>query len=232
MYGYIYKTENKITGEIYIGKKKSSKFQDNLIASMICQLDNESDLNAAEIKQIKMYKDLYKDKCLNQAEGGLGGNTFKYASETDKENFSKTMTEVNSSRCKSEEFRKQASDRMREKYKDPLERLKQSEKIRKAWDDENLRKDQSDILKKYYSENPKDNSYMNKKCGMELNGKNIEFDSRKELKKYLKEEYNVTFSNPKIKELIETEASYNPFHKNKSNCQSLIGMKLYNLKKV
>lgn len=251
MYGYIYKTENKSTGKVYIGKKTSSIFnpnyhgsgkyikedikkygKDNFITTLLCSAESEDELNKSEINHIAMYKDLLGDTCINQAIGGTGGDSFKYANNNIKDDFIKIMTDINNSRCKSDEFRKQASERLKKKYEDPKEREKQSEKIKESWSSEILRHEQSIRLKNYYKNNPKDNSYNNKKCAIELNGIMKEFDSRKDLKNYLKSEYNVYFTNPEIKKMIDSNEIFNPTNRRKEEFFKISGMKLFNLDKV
>ena len=251
MYGYIYKTENMITHDIYIGKKALPNFRktyhgagkrikkdiekygkENFSTEMICEAENSEELNALEIENIEKYKLQYGDQCINSAKGGDGGNTLQYASDEKKDKFRKTMTEINQKRCRSEEFRQKTGERMKKKYEDPEERKKHSDKIKQSWSNTSLREEQSKRLKEYYKDHPKDCSFNNKRCTMELNGEVMEFDSRKELKKFLKDEYGVTFANPAIKEMLESGKPYRPFHKNKSGLSKLSGMILHNSNEV
>lgn len=243
MYGYIYKTKNKITKEVYIGQKKSNVFVEsyygsgkyikenlkkygkaNFKVTMLAKADSREELNELEIRYIKKYKDKNHKLCINQAYGGIGGNTFEYATDTDKKDFKDKMTHINQKRCRSQEFKNQTSKRMKKLYSNKSERVKQSERIRKAWSNQDLRSEQSKKLKEYYKNNKKDNSYNNKKCSFELDGNIIIFDSVEKLKSYIKTRYDVQFSNPAFKKMMENETPYIPFHRKKEKLLKLEGM--------
>lgn len=243
MYGYIYKTENKITHEIYIGQKKSKKFiksyygsgkhikknleiygKKNFIVELLETADDECELNELEVKYIQKYKNEYMDRCINQAHGGKGGNVFEYASNDEIDKFKNKMTKINKKRCNDENFKKQTSERMHKKYSNLKEREKQSIKIKKSWSNPELRNAQSKKLKEYYKKNKKDNSYNNKQCSFELNDTFIIFNSIKELKTYIKSNFDVEFSNPALKRMLETGSAYIPFHRKKKKLLKLEGM--------
>lgn len=232
MYGYIYKTENKITGEIYIGKKKADKFiptyygsgkkirsdlkkygKDSFDVIILENTDTKDELNELEKRYIKNYKTKFGNKCMNIAEGGDGNNVHLYASDADKNAFSDKMYKINKERCSSSEFKKQCSKRMSEKYKNKEEREKQSKKIRKSWDDEKLKSEQSDRIRKYYQTHKKDNSYNNKSCTLVLkNGDTYNFDSIKELRTFLKTELNYSPDNRIFKKIVNDSKNGIPFN--------------------
>jgi hypothetical protein len=245
MYGYIYKTVNKKTKEIYIGKKALKKFrptyhgagkyiknvikkygEDVLKTTMLCEAQSKEELNKLEKKYIKKYKKKYGDRCVNKAKGGDGGNVFEYATEKEKEDFTAKMTDINRERCRSDEFKENCRKRMKDRYSDPKVREEHSKKIRKAWSDETLRKEQSKRIKESYKTHPKDSSYMKKRCRMTLNGEVIEFESAKDMKKYFKDNYGVVFDNSRFKKMLDTKKPYEPFHKNKPSMVKLRGMVL------
>lgn len=235
MYGYIYKTTLEETGEVYIGKKALPKFRptyhgagnrikswlkeygdQGLVTVMLDSAETKDKLNRLEKSYIQKYKAEYRNKCINEAEGGDGGNVLKYADDITKDAFSTVMTQINRKRCKSDEFRNAVGKRMREKYSDPLEREKQSKLIKAAWSNEELRASQSKRLKEYYaSVGGKDCSFNFKPCELILNGKSKKFKSTKDLKHYLKTELGISFPNPTLKALLDSEEPYHPFRKNK-----------------
>lgn len=246
MYGYVYETVNNITGDIYIGRKKSKEFiksyygsgknikaqlkiygKQNFTVRIIKKAKNKDELDLLEIKYIKKCKDMYGDKCINQAKGGLGNNVFEYASDIDKIAFRKKMQKINKERTNTKEFKEKTGKRMREKFKNQEERNIQSKKAKKIWSDEKLRSKQSEILKEYYKTHKKDNSYRCKKCAFEHGGIVFYFNSQKELKKFLKDTYDVKFLNTDFKRMIESGESYTPFHKNNKKLQRLKGMRIY-----
>lgn len=101
MFGYIYKTTNKLNNKVYIGKKQSSIFIEsyygsgtiikkainkyglnNFIVELICIAYSLDELNKMEKENIKYYKNKYKRDCYNIASGGQGGNLLLYAPES------------------------------------------------------------------------------------------------------------------------------------------------------
>lgn len=90
MYGYIYKTTNKITGKIYIGQKKSNKFlkeqylgsgkilkskikhygEDNFTVELIDTADSKDELNDKEIYWIAKFNSTNPDIGYNISIGG------------------------------------------------------------------------------------------------------------------------------------------------------------------
>lgn len=248
MFGYVYRTLNKITGEVYVGKHASESYdpsyfgsgkriksdiklygRENFDNKIIDRAQSAEELNQKERRHIALYKDLYAKKCINLAEGGEGGSNLLYATEEERKQFNDKMTKINQARCRTDVFRENARANMIERYSHKEEREKQSKIVREAWSNEALKKEQSERLKKYYSTHKKDNSYNNRKCAMELNGETKIFKSRKELKAHLKSEYNVEFPNPKLKKLVDSGEAFIPFHKNQENLKKISGMRLYDI---
>lgn len=248
MYGYVYKSRNKKNGNFYIGKKASDKFDPNYYGSgkqlkeelklygkenyevtILEKASLREDLDKREKRLIAQFKELCGNKCINRAQGGEGGNVHRYDTPEEHEAFVKKMTKINSERCRTDEFRELARARMIEKYSDPEERKRHSKKVREAWSSEELKDAQSKRLKEYYKTHTRENAYNFKPCKMELNGETKEFASQRDLKAYLKSEYNVEFPNPKFKKLLESNETFIPFHKNKENLKKITGMKLYDL---
>lgn len=249
MYGYIYMTTNSIDSFIYIGKKALSKFRptyhgagkyiknmrklygdDIFITVLLAEADSPEELNSLEKEYIMKYKAKYGDQCVNIANGGDGGNTFKYASDDAKLRFIETMTEINKNRTNTEEFKNRARARMIARYKNPIEREKHSKKIREVWNSPDMKEMQSKRLKDYYKTHKKDGSFNFKACCMILDNNVIEFESVKALKKHLHDEYGITFANPTLKEMLSSEIPYKPFHKNKPASKKLSGMILKYIK--
>ena len=249
MYGYIYSTLNLINGEIYIGKKKSNKFlktyygsgkiiQENIkmYGKDIYQVDllskakNKDELNLLEKFYIKIYKERFGSRCINIAEGGDGNNSMMYASKEKKDNFKKQMTRINKSRCQSDSYKKQCSERMKKRYEDINERKKQSVIVKEAWNDKTLRIEQSKRLKNYYKTHKKDNSFNNKKCSIQLKEKTVNFKSVKELRNYLKENFDYNPDNRTFKKIVENSKNgvpYKAFHKNNEKLNKLNGMLIF-----
>ena len=248
MYGYVYKSRNKINSHFYIGQKTSDKFDPNYYGSgtqlkkelkeygkendevtILEKANSKEDLNRREKRLIAEFKELCGNKCINRAEGGEGGNVHAHDTPEEHERFVRKMTNINHMRCQSEEFKQAARERMIQKYTSVEERQRHSEKVRETWSSEELRESQSKRIKEYYKTHKKDNSYNFKPCVMELNGDKKVFESQRDLKKYLKDEYDVNFPNPKFKKLLDSSEPFIPFHKNKENLKKITGMKIYDL---
>ena len=248
MFGYVYITKNKINNKFYIGKKESSFYDntyfgsgkliknaikkygiDNFDNKILYEAEDENTLNEKEKFFIKEYIMLYgKEMTYNIAEGGTGGNTFKYLSEKDKEIFINKMKIINKKRCSSEEFKKNKSNFMKKTLSDPIEREKISKRNKIAWSNPTLRKEQSDRLKNYYSNKNRDCSFNNKKMKIVFKDEIIIFDSRKDLLEYLKRTYNMNINSATLKKIIDDSINgngYKPFHHNK--LKSVIGMKIF-----
>lgn len=239
MYGYVYLTTNKINNKIYIGQHKKEKYDrtyygsgkllkqainkygiENFTNEIIDIAESKEELDKKEQYWIEWYKEKFPDKIYNIAPGGTGGDVINNLSKADRENFIKKMTKINRERCGSIEFKQKTSERMKKKYSDPEERRKQSEKNKKAWSNPVLREEQSKRLKEYYKTHKKEKSFSGIPCCFELNGEFKEFESVKSLKKFLKDTYNYTPRNHKLKEILTDGCqgkkfySYFPRHKN------------------
>lgn len=253
MIGYIYKTTNKLNQKVYIGKHQSSEYDEKYFGSgkilrraiekyglenfsneIIDTADTDDELNEKEKYYIKYYKDLYGKDCYNLANGGDGGDVFKYQSPEHKQQFVDKMTAINKQRCNTEDFKNKISVATSKRYQDINERRLHSEKIREVWSGEKLRQKQSEVLREYYSEHEHDCSFNFIPCVFELNDVRIHFDSIKDLRKYLLEEYQYnpdrrTFN--RLMELGKQGVPYKPFHKNNEKLQKLNGMLIYKLDK-
>lgn len=253
MIGYIYKTTNKINQKIYIGKHQSSEYDDKYFGSgkilrraiekygldnfaneIIDTADTDDELNEKEKYYIEHYKSIYGKDCYNLAKGGDGGDVFKYQTPDDKKQFVDKMTVINKQRCNTEDFKNKISKATSKRYQDINERNLHSEKVKETWSKKDLREEQSRRLKEYYSINKHDCSFNFIPCIFKLYDIEIQFDSIKDLRKYLLEEYQYnpdrrTFN--KLMELGKQGIPYEPFHKNNKKLQRLNGMLIYKLDK-
>ena len=246
--GYIYITINKINKRVYVGKKESSKYVPtyygsgvlinrsikkyglkNFVNVMIDCANTLEELDAKEKKYIYHFKYNYIYGCYNIAEGGTGGNTFKYKTREEIEEFRKKMTKINKEKCSSIEFRINTSKHMKKRYENVEERQRQSEKIKQAWSNEELRKQQSERVKLHHKQFKR--NYYSEKCIFELNGTKIEFNSLKDLRLFLKEKYNYNPDNRTFNKLLKNTKPYIPFHKNNEKLNLLKGMLIYKIQK-
>ena len=144
------------------------------------------------------------------------------------------MTVINKQRCNTEEFKSKLSKATSKRYQDINKRKLHSEKVREVWSNQTLREEQSKRLKEYYSENEHDCSFNFIPCVFELRDIKLTFESIKDLRQYLLEEYQYnpdrrTFN--KLMELGKQGIAYKPFHKNNEKLQRLNGMLIYKLDK-
>lgn len=249
MYGYIYITINKINGKIYIGQKKSSKYVDsyygsgrillkaidkygkeNFVNHMIDCANTQEELDEKEKCYISFFKNKYKDKCYNIAEGASGGNVFRYANKEEKEAFKLKMTKINRERCKSKEFKDKISQKTSLRYNDVKIREEHSKRLKEVWSDKYLREKHSKLLKEYYKDNKRDCSFNNQKCVFQLNSKTIIFESIKELRNYLKRKYNYNPDRRTFNKIMNSGKPYEPYHKHNEKLLKLKGMIIYKYK--
>lgn len=248
MIGYIYITINLINKKVYVGQKLSNKYvptyygsgrilkrsiekygKENFVNVMLDVANTKEELNEKEIYYITFYKEKYKENCYNIAKGAVGGNTIKYMSNEQKQNFITKITKINRERCSTDEYKQLRTIQNKKRYESQENREKQRIVCTKAWSDENLRKKQSETLKKYFSENKKNSDYLNQKCVFELNGEKIIFNSVKELSNFLKEKYDYVPDRRKFLNMMKTKKPFIPFHKNNEKLQKLKGMVIYKL---
>ena len=250
MYGYVYKTTNKITKEVYIGQKKSPYFVEDYFGSgvnitkqlkqygtcsfkvkMLKMVESQEELDAYEVYYIAKHKSKYGDKCINLAPGGAHpGNSLFYASEERKAEFVAKMTEINRARCQSDEFRQACSERMTERYKDPEERKRHSEKVKQAWSNPELIEAQRQRALVRFAEHPMDYSFLHKPCAFRLGDIYHEFESVNDLRDFLLKEYQYNPDRRTFKRLMEQGAKgipYEPFHK--ARMGRISGMMIYYL---
>lgn len=247
MYGYIYLTQNTITGDVYVGKHKAPMYNPNYYGSgktirsqlatygrsaftntILATANTKDELNQLERQFVRQYKQQYPRQCINIAAGGDGGDTFSGKPSNEKTEFISKMTNINKARCSTPEFKQAAAKRMTDQYKSPAARRSQSEKIRKAWSNPELRIAQSARLKAHFETHKKDQSYLHKSCVMELNGIAITFQSVKALRQYLTDQFHYTPDRRTFHKLMENGKNnipFKPFHKTKY--AALAGMRIY-----
>ena len=253
MIGYIYKTTNTINNKVYIGKHYGSQYDEKYFGSgkilctaikkygiqyftneIIDTADSEEELNQKEIKHISHYKSLYGRNCYNIANGGTGGDVFKYSTQEEKDIFKEKMTKINQERCSSKDFKRKLSIATSKRYEDKNERIKHSEKIKKSWSSLELKQQQSERLTEYYKTHKRDCSFNFIPCMFKLNGLEIKFDSIKDLRKYLLDEYKYSPARKTLHDIMDMGKHgipYHPFHKSNQKLQKLDGMLIYKLDK-
>jgi len=114
---YIYLITNNINDKVYVGQsqklveKSTNYYGSGLIIKkaikkygkenftktiLIDNVDKKSELDKYEIDIITKYKRLYGSNCYNIATGGEGGNSHMYASDEEKLEFSRKMSNLTS----------------------------------------------------------------------------------------------------------------------------------------
>lgn len=172
MYGYIYKTTNKINGKIYIGKKRgeftesykgSGKYLknainkyglDNFSVEVIDYCNNLEEQNEKERYWIKYYRDL-NVSMYNIANGGDGGDLVTCLPENEYKKFCELMSNLNKAgitgnkgKHLSEEHRKHIGEANKGKIHSEEWRRKHGDAIRgkTAWN-KGLTKDDPRVAK-------------------------------------------------------------------------------------
>lgn len=193
----------------YVGKghgdrcKEKSKrnetfnyYINNFNCTYIIKESNLSEQEAfdREIYYINYYKGIGMADANYHKGGKSGGNVLEYMPESVKQKFINKMSIINKERCSTEEFKQESKERMINRYADPKERELQRQRSIKAWKSEGLREEQRKRTIEYYKNHPEfaeqKAQKLCKKCAMELNGQKIIFNSKKELFKYLNDNYN------------------------------------------
>lgn len=237
MFGYIYKTTNRLNGMMYIGKHKWPKFDESYYGSgkvileaiekhgienfdheMLVSAESKEELDAAEMRLITEYRQKYGDKMYNQAAGGDGGDVFRYADDDTRKAFVEKMTQINRTRCNTEEFKDQARRHILKRWEDPDYQKKMSEFRSKMWEDPKYRENHIQKLKEFYKEHPKDNSYFNKRTLLVVNKERLLFASQQYALKYLEDKYNFHLCRPSLRKLERISwrgGEYRIFHYNK-----------------
>lgn len=115
MYGYIYKTTNKVNGKIYIGQKKSNKFLENkylgsgkilksavkkygvenFSVELVCWCGTKIELDNAEKDLIKQNNSRCPNIGYNIAYGGEGGDLVTCLSKEDNNKFREKISKLN-----------------------------------------------------------------------------------------------------------------------------------------
>lgn len=246
MYGYIYKTVNTKNNKFYIGKHEVDHYDPAYLGSgkllqkaikkygveaftneIISIANSPEELNQQERELIAQYKTEFGKTCYNLAEGGTGGNVYRYADNEVKDAFRAKMTAINKERCSSEKFKKRISEVTHERYKDPAERKRTGDKIKQSLSHPEWSRAQSARLQEIWASGKKRGEQQGYKCALELNDTYIEFETLGQLLKYLKDTYGFNPSGglDKIIECTKQGKTYVPFHKNKWG--HLTGLKIY-----
>lgn len=109
-----------------------------------------------------------------------------------------------------------------------------SDKIKQVWSNSELRSQQSKRLKEYYAHHQHDCSFNYIPCIFKLNDIEKHFESIKDLRQFLIDEYEYnpdrrTFN--RLMSMGQQNIPYKPFHKNNEKLQRLNGMLIYKLDK-
>lgn len=250
MTGYIYKTTNIVNGRVYIGKHCSEEYDNkyygsgtilckaiekygltNFTNEIICTANTIEELNQLEKRYIRYYKEKYGRKCYNIASGGDGGNVLLYANQEKIDKFIEKMTVINKERCASTEFREKISKATAKRMQEPKERQKLKESVAKTWESPIIREKQSQRLKEFYKKNTHDCSFNYKKCKFILGEIEKDFESIKELRSFLKEEYGYNPDRRTFQKIVNSGVPYVPFHKSNKKLLALSGMLIYRFDK-
>ncbi len=237
MYGYIYKTTNLINKKVYIGKHERSVWDSRYLGSgkalqsairkygkanfqneILAWAATPEELDQLEQQWITHYRQLLGKNCYNMAQGGTGGNAFKYKSTEEVADFKARMTAINQARCKSEKFKQAAKQRMIRRMSSPQARQASSERSKRAWQDPDYRAHLTQCRRDYFATHPVDRSYQNIPHRLVLKDLQIDFPSQREMISYIKTKFGVCVGRYMYNNLIESSkqgVGYKPYHKNK-----------------
>lgn len=161
MYGYVYLTVNNINGRMYVGQHKYHKCEadpeylgsgialeravakygkENFTVTILCTANTRADLDVAEKKYIKEFREKYGNQLYNIADGGQGGNCYPMT-----EQRRKHISEAMKGKVVSQEQRQKISKSL----KGHLVSAESREKSRRS----NTGQKRSELCKKHLSEN-------------------------------------------------------------------------------
>ena len=136
MYGYIYKTTNKVNGKIYVGQKKSKKFlskkylgsgielanainkygEENFEVELLEAVNSSEELDAREIYWIESLNSRDRSIGYNIARGGDGGDTLSHLSPEALKTCKQRMSSSHKGRKMSQETKDKLSAINKGKY--------------------------------------------------------------------------------------------------------------------
>lgn len=239
----------------YVGKGKGNRayeiknnkhFKDvlkycntNNIEIAVVILDNnltEKEAFQEECWYINEYICNYGFKMCNMNWGGEGGNSFSFLNPQEQEIYrtkmSKALIGKNKGRFHTKESKNKMSKSKQGKYKGEKNPMYGNSCTNYMTEDEIIlwNKHKSESMKgKHHSEETKrkmkQSSTRRKSTAIELDGKKITFNSRKDCERYLKDNFNIGSFIPK--KLLKTQKEYTPRKCDSLLKQSLKGMKIY-----
>jgi hypothetical protein len=146
----VYKTTNIINGKVYIGKDRknnpnylgSGKLLHQAIKKygksafrkeILFESDDDKEINSREKIEIENHKG--RDICYNLAEGGTGGNTVKYYTEEEYNNWKIKLSKSSSRRKFTEEIKMKLSIANRGKFYGDKNKISMA--LKDTWKDPN-----------------------------------------------------------------------------------------------
>lgn len=135
-YGYIYITENLINGKCYIGQHKSKTFDksykgsgvyltrsiekygwENFRTYIIEWVESIEELNSREVYWINLFDAVNDSMFYNLALGGMGGDTYSFLSESDKNRIKEITKRVHTGKVVSEETSRKRVETFKRNFK-------------------------------------------------------------------------------------------------------------------